>query len=150
VGDLLLAGELVADGAGRVRLPGFGGTTWRAIALLRSGAEGPERRLAETVAAEPASDLGSAAPGFMGGLRADPRLLEAVRLLHALEAVRQDARNALLAAAAALVSAVDAGHEDSADIVRADCAALEARIAEIDAAIEDAWSAGARQSAIAD
>ena len=83
----------------------------------------------------------------MGGLRADPRLLEAARLLHALEAVRQDARNALLAAAAALVAAVDAGHEDSADIVRADCAALEARIAEIDAAIEDAWRAGVRQAA---
>ena len=147
VGDLLLAGELVADGAGRVRLPGFGTTTWRAIALLRSGEQGPERRLAETVAAEPASDLGSAAPTFMGGLRADPRLLEAARLLHALEAVRQDARNALLAAAAALVAAVDAGHEDSADIVRADCAALEARIAEIDAAIEDAWRAGVRQAA---
>jgi hypothetical protein len=146
-GDLILAGELVADGAGRVRLPGFGGTTWRAIGLLRAGAGGPERRLAETVAAEPASDLGAAAPDFMGALRPDPRLLEAARRIHILEAVRQDARNALLAAEAALAASLDAGHEDSAGIVRADCAALESRIVELDAAIERAWRAGLRKAA---
>jgi hypothetical protein len=147
VGELLLAGELVADGGGRVRLPGFGGTTWRAIALLRAGTPGPERLLAEAVAAEPGSDLGRAAPGFMEGLRPDPRLLDPARRLHALEAARQDARHALLSAEAALVAATDAGHEDSARIVRADCAALAARIAEIDAAIEAAWAAGARRAA---
>ncbi len=62
-GELLLAGRLVADGAGRVRLPGFGGSTWRAIGRLRAGAGGPERRLAETVAAEPAADLGARGAG---------------------------------------------------------------------------------------
>ena len=150
VGELILAGELVSDGAGRVRLPGFGGTTWRAIALLRSSAPGPERALAEAVAAEPGADLGPAAPAFMSDLRADPRLAEAARRLHGLEAVRQDARNALLAGAGALVSAVDAGHEDSARLIRADCAALEARLAAIDAAIDRVWEAGRRRAATID
>jgi hypothetical protein len=145
-GELLLAGDLVADGAGRVRLPGFGGATWRAIGLLRAGAGGAERRLAEAVAAEPGADLGAAAPAFMAGLRADPRLLDAARRIHLLEAVRQDARNALLAAEAALASSVEAGQEASARIVRADRAALGSRIAELDAAIEDAWRAGVRRA----
>jgi hypothetical protein len=147
VGELILAGELVADGAGRVRLPGFGGTTWRAIALLRSGAQGPQRLLAEAVAAEPGDDLGPAAPPFMSGLRADPLLVESARRLHGLEALRQDARNALLAGAAALVSAVEGGHDESARLIRADCAVLEGRIAEVDAAIERTWEAGLRRAA---
>ena len=147
VGELILAGELVADGSGRVRLPGFGGTTWRAIALLRSGVRGPERLLAEAVTAEPGADLGASAPGFLRDLRLDPRLVEAARRLHGLEALRQDARNALLAGASALVAAVDAGHEGSARLIRADCAALEDRIAAIDAAIARAWEEGVRQAA---
>ncbi len=147
VGELLLAGELVADGPGRVLLPGFGGSTWRAIALLRAGTGGPERRLAEAVAAEPAADLGASAPAALRGLRADPRLLEAARLVHGLEAARQDARDALLRAAAALVAAVEAGHDDSARLLRADCAALEARLAELDAAIAAAWREGVRRAA---
>lgn len=146
VGELILAGDLVSDGAGRVRRPGFGGTTWRAIALLRAGARGPERLLAAAVAAQPGSDLGPAAPPFLAGLRADPRLLDVARLLHALEAVRQDARVALLAAEAALAAAAERGQEDSARIVRADCASLAARIGDIDAAIESAWAAGLRQA----
>jgi hypothetical protein len=150
VGELILAGQLVSDGAGRVRLPGFGGTTWRAIALLRSAAPGPERALAGAVAAEPGTDLGPAAPAFMRDLRADPRLIEAARRLHALEALRQDARNALLAGAGALVFALDAGHEDSARLIRDDCAALEARLAAIDAAIDRTWEAGRRQAAAID
>jgi steroid delta-isomerase-like uncharacterized protein len=82
----------------------------------------------------------------MAGLRADPGLVAAARRIHLLEAVRQDARNALLAAEAALAAALEAGHEDSAGIVRADCAALASRIAELDAAIERAWRAGLRQA----
>jgi hypothetical protein len=148
-GELILAGELVADGAGRVRLPGFGGATWRSIAVLRAGASGPERLLAEAVAAEPGSDLGPAAPPFLSGLRADPSLLGAARRLHLLEAVRQDVRNALLAAESALASAMEAGLEDSARIVRADLVALEARLAELDAAIEAAWERGLREAAAA-
>lgn len=146
-GQLVLAGELVADGPGRLRLPGFGGSTWRAVALLRAGGGGPEGLLAEAVAAEPGADLGAAAPPFLSGLRAAPRLLGAARRIHLFEAVRQDARNALLAASAALVSATDAGYENGARILRAECAALERRIDEIDAAIAAAWDAGVREAA---
>jgi hypothetical protein len=142
VGELVLAGRLVPDGAGRVRLPGFGRTTWRSIALLREGAGGPERLVAEAIAAEPGSDLGDAAPPALRGLRPHPGLLGAARRLHALEALRQDARNGLFAATAALAAAEEAGHADSAAILRGDCAALEARVGELDAAIEVAWAAG--------
>ncbi len=141
-GELLLVGELVPDGPGRVRLPGFGGSTWRSIALLRGREAGPARLLAEAVAAEPGADLGDAAPAFLRGLRPERRLLEAARRIHILEALRQDARGALLSAEAALATAVEAGHEDSARLLRDDCAALDARIAEIDAAIEAAWEDG--------
>jgi hypothetical protein len=145
-GQLLLAGELVPDGPGRVRLPGFGRSTWRSIALLRADAAGPERLLAVAVAAEPGADLGDAAPAFLRGLRADRRLIEPARRLHALEAVRQDARAALLSAQAALAAAVDAGHQDSASLLRDDCATLDARIAELDEAAGAAWEAGLRQA----
>ena len=148
-GELVLAGELVSDGPGRVRLPGFGATTWRAIALVHGGAAGPERLLAEAVAAEPASDLGPAAPAFLRGLRADRRLRAAARLLLALEAARQDARAALLAAEAALAAAVEAGNEGGAQLLRDDCAALGARIGEIDTAIGVAWEEGLRQAGAA-
>ena len=134
------------DGPGRVRLPGFGGATWRAIALLRGGAEGPERALAAAVAAEPGGDLGAEAPDFLRGLRIDPALLEPARRIHLLEALRQDVRNALLAGASALVAAVEAGHEDSAAILRQDCAELEVRLARLDEAIADAWDAGVREA----
>jgi hypothetical protein len=132
-----------------VRLPGFGGSTWRAIALLRGGANGPERLLAEAVAAEPGADLGEAAPAFLRGLRADRRLLEPARRLHVLEAVRQDGRAALLSAEAALAAAVETGNEPGARLLRDDLAALGARIAEIDAAIGLAWEDGVRQAAAA-
>ena len=134
------------DGPGRVRLPGFGGATWRAIALLRGGAQGPERALAAAVAAEPGGDLGAEAPVFLRGLRIDPALLEPARRIHLLEALRQDVRNALLAGASALIAAVEAGHEDSAAILRQDCAELEVRLARLDEAIADAWDAGVREA----
>ena len=148
-GELVLAGELVSDGPGRVRLPGFGATTWRAIALVRGGAAGPERLFAEAVAAEPASDLGPAAPAFLRGLRADRRLLDAARRIHVLEALRQDARAALLSAEAALATSVEAGHEDSARVLRDDCAAIDDRIAGLDDAIRDTWEDGLRQAGAA-
>ncbi len=148
-GELLLAGELVHDGPGRVRLPGFGGSTWLSIALLRAGAAGPARLLAEAVAAEPGEDLGDAAPAFLRGLRPERRLLDAARRIHLLEALRQDARAALLSAQAALATALEAGHEDSARLLRDDCAALDGRIAEVDAAIVAAWEDGLRQAGAA-
>jgi hypothetical protein len=148
-GELILAGELVPDGPGRVRLPGFGGSTWRSIALLRGGVSGPARLLAEAVAAEPGADLGDAAPEFLRGLRLDRRLVDAARRIHVLEALRQDARDALLSAEAALAAALEAGHEDSARLLRDDCATLDARITEIDAAIGLAWEDGMRQAGAA-
>lgn len=143
VGDLILAGGLIADGPGRVRLPGFGATTWRALALLRGGgAGGPGGRWASTVAAQPAADLGDAAPPFLRGLRPEPSLTRAAARLHALEAVRQDARHALLSASASLAAALEGGYGDSAAALRGDCDELQARIAQLDAAIERAWRDG--------
>lgn len=143
VGELILAGELAADGPGRVRLPGFGASTWRAVDLLRGGGAGtPGGRWASTVAAEPAADLGDAAPPFLRGLRPEPSLTEAAARLHALEAVRQDARHTLLSAEASLAAALERGHLDSAAALRTDCEQLDARIVQIDAAIERTWRDG--------
>jgi hypothetical protein len=147
LGELILAGELVPDGPSRVRLPGFGRSTWRAIALLRGGAGGPHARWAAAVAAEPGADLGEAAPPFLRGLRAPPELADAAARLHALEAVRQDARNVLLTGTASMGAAIEAGEEAAARSLRRDCDVLEARIAELDAAIATAWDDGARMAA---
>lgn len=141
---LVLAGELVPDGPERLRLPGFGGTTWRAIAHLRAGAGGADGGWAAAVAAGPAADLGDAAPGFLRDLRPDPVRAEAARVLHAWEAARQDARHALIAASATLAGARERGDAAAARALRADCAALEARLDQVDAEIESAWERGWR------
>jgi len=146
LGRLVLAGELVPDGPSRVCLPGFGRSTWRAIALLRTGAAGPPARWAAALCAEPAADLREAAPEFLRGLRAAPALAPAAARVHALEAARQDARNALLTASASAGAAMDAGNEAGARVLRDDCAALEARIAEVDAATALAWDDGVRRA----
>ena len=142
---LVLAGELLPDGPGRVRLPGFGATTWRALALLRAGAPGAEGRWAAAVAAEPLADLGDAAPP---GLRAepDPRLAPAAVALHAWEARRQDIRNALMAAEAALATTLDAGHAQSARLLRDDLGELERALAAADSRIARAWEDGLREA----
>ncbi len=142
---LVLAGELLPDGPGRVRLPGFGATTWRALALLRSGAAGSARRWAAAVAAEPLADLGEAAPP---GLRVepDPRLAAAAVALHAGEAHRQDIRNALMAAEAALATTLDAGHAQSARLLRDDLGGLERALAAADSRIARAWEDGLREA----
>lgn len=146
VGELVLAGELLPDGPGRVRLPGFGATTWRALAILRSGAPGAPRRWAATVVAEPVADLGEAAPPALRGLRADPRLARAAATLHAWEARRQDARNALITAESSLAATLEGGHGASARLLRDDLAALQGALAEADARIARAWEAGLREA----
>lgn len=149
IGQLLLAGELVGDGPERVRLPGFGGSTWRAIAILRSPPSPPgetplhDQAWAAAVAAEPTADLGPAAPVFLAGLRADPGLAEAAARVHLLEALRQDARHALIGAETSVGVALEAGHEQSAQALREDCARLAAQIDAIDAGITRAWDEGA-------
>lgn len=142
IGGLVLAGELSPDGPGRVRLPGFGGSTWRAVALLRAGAGGPEGRWAATVAAPPAADLGDACPAYMRGLRPDPALAPAAARMHRAEALRQDWRHALLTTAAAAGAAAGAGHAVEAEALRTECAGLEALIARADREIAAAWEAG--------
>ena len=143
---LLLAGELLPDGPGRVRLPGFGATTWRALALLRAGARGAEGRWAATVAAEPLADLGDAAPRALQGPRPDARLAPAAAALHAWEARRQDVRNALITAEASLATALEGGHAESARLVREDLRELEEGLAAADARIAQAWEAGLREA----
>ena len=142
---LVLAGELLPDGPGRVRLPGFGATTWRAIALLRARAAGAEGRWAAAVAAEPLADLGDAAPPALRR-RPDPRLAPAAATLHAWEARRQDVRNALIAAEAALATTLDGGHAQSARILRDDLEELEVALAATDARIDRAWDDGLREA----
>ena len=144
IDELVLTGELVLDGPGRVRLPGFGATTWRALALLRADARGAEGRWAAAVAAEPLADLGDAAPPALPGGRPDPRLASAAQTLHAWEARRQDVRNALIAAEAALATTLEGGHAESARLLRDDLRELEEALAAADSRIARAWEAGLR------
>ena len=66
-------GELVADGAGRVRLPGFGGSDLaRDRAGCAPGPAGRSGRWRRPSRPSPAADLGPAAPAFLTGLRAGP------------------------------------------------------------------------------
>jgi hypothetical protein len=142
---LVLAGDLLLDGPGRVRLPGFGATTWRALALLRAGAGGAEGRWAAAVAAEPLADLADAAPPTLRA-QADPALAPAAATLHAWEARRQDVRNALIAAETALATTLDGGHAQSARILRDDLEELERALAAADSRIARAWDDGLREA----
>jgi hypothetical protein len=146
IDELVLAGELLPDGPGRVRLPGFGATTWRALALLRAGGGGPAGRWAAAVAAEPLADLGDAAPPPLRGVRPDPRLASAAQALHAWEARRQDVRNALIAAEAALATTLEGGHAESARLLRDDLRELEEALAAADSRIARAWEAGLHEA----
>jgi hypothetical protein len=144
---LVLSGLLVLDGPGRLALPGFGPSTWRAIATLHAGGGGPGARWAAAVAREPVGDLGEAAPKALRDLDAPPALAEPARRVHAWEARRQDARDALLRAAAAEASAAARGLDESVAGLRRDAAELEAVIAEADAAVALLWDEGLRRAA---
>ncbi len=146
IDELILTGELLPDGPGRVRLPGFGATTWRALALLRAGARGAEERWAAAVVAEPLADLGDAAPPVPRSGSPGPRLVSAAQTLHAWEARRQDVRNALIAAEAALATTLEGRHAQSARLLRDDLQELEEALAAADSRIADAWEAGLREA----
>jgi hypothetical protein len=145
---LLLAGLVVPDGPGRLALPGFGPSTWRAVAVLRAGRPGPEARWAAALAREPAGDLGTAAPAFLRDLTAPPALEALARRVHAWEARRQDARDALLRTARAEASATARELERSAASLRRDAAALQAVIAEADSAAALLWDEGVRRAGV--
>jgi hypothetical protein len=143
IGRLVLAGELAPDGPDRVLLPGFGASTWRAIALLREGS-GPDRAWAEAVAAQPLADLGEAAPeGLRAAVPGGP-LADEAAALHALEALRQDLRHALIGAEGAMGLARERGLAASADLLEAECAGLTEHLEALDREVARAWDAGAR------
>ncbi|WP_217924058.1 hypothetical protein [Miltoncostaea oceani] len=146
VDELLLAGELAPDGPGRVVLPGFGASTWRALGIIRAGVAGPEGAWAAAVAREPLGDLGDAAPAGTGGGPRDPRLDGTARALHAREAARQDLRDALIRAEAAARHAAARGLDDSLATIAADVAALEAALRAADRDAAALWEAGLRRA----
>lgn len=146
VDELLLAGELSPDGPGRVVLPGFGASTWRALGVIRAGAVGPEGAWAAAVAREPLADLGDAAPPGARDLTRDPRLDATARALHAREAVRQDIRDALIRAEAAARHAEGRGLADSLATIAADVARLEAALHAADHDAAALWEAGLRRA----
>ena len=143
VGALMLMGELAADEPGRLMLPGFGPSTWRAIAVLREGGGGPEAAWAAAVADLPLQDLGDEAPP--GLHRApDPRLAEPALRLLAVEAQRQDVRNAVVTAEASRATAAERGNAPGVESIEEDLAALRRALDAADAAVAAIWDAGVR------
>jgi len=136
-------GELAADEPDRLLLPGFGPSTWRAIAVLRQGGAGPEAAWAAAVADLPLRDLGDDAPPGLAR-PADPRLAEAALRLLAVEAQRQDVRNALVTAQASRATAAERGNEAGVRMLAEEAAALERALAAADAAVAAMWDAGVR------
>jgi len=147
VDELLLVGELAPDGPGRVVLPGFGPSTWGALATLRAGARGPEAAWAAALVHDPLADLGDAAPAALTGVPRDPRLAPLARDVHAHEAARQDARDALLRAEAAAGHAAARGLVASLATIRADMALLGAALDDADAAVADLRRRGLARAA---
>jgi hypothetical protein len=144
VGRLVDAGLVAADGPGRVCLPGFGRSTWRAIGVLRAPAGPSHRRWAAAVAREPLTDLGRAAPPLPPAPTPHPELVALARRVHHLEAVRQDARNALLTAEARMAEALGRGHQDSARMLREEVDGARRAIAALDLLIAEVWEVGVR------
>ncbi|MGE0026783.1 MAG: hypothetical protein AB7U07_06710, partial [Thermoleophilia bacterium] len=140
---LRLMGELAAEGPDRLQLPGFGPSTWRAIAILRRGEPGPEADWAAAVADLPLQDLGDEAPPGMAR-PADPRLGEGALRLLALEAQRQDVRNALVTAQSWRAAAAERGNEAGVRMQEEEAEALERALAAADAAIDTIWDDGVR------
>ncbi len=142
IDELLLAGELAPDGPGRVVLPGFGASTWRALDALRAGAGGAEAAWAAALVRDPFADLGDAAPAVAEGPPPDRRLVDLAREVHAHEAARQDMRDALIRAEAAATRTAARGPAESLASIRDDMAALGAALAATDAAVAALWRAG--------
>jgi hypothetical protein len=142
----MLVGELVADEPGRLMLPGFGPSTWRAIAVLRGGGAGPEAAWAAAVAHLPLADLGDEAPPGLARSR-DPRLADAALRLLAVEAQRQDVRNAVVTTEASRATAADRGNAPGVRSLDEELAALRRALAAADAAVAAMWDAGVRAAA---
>ena len=139
------------DGPGRVRLPGFGASHLaRASRSCARGAAGPERALGGgRRRASRVGDLGDEAPDFLRGLRTEPRpCWSRGPALHACEALRQDVRNALIAAGARRSPPPSrAGTTDAPPSCARTCAELEgAPGAADDGRIAGAWDAGVREA----
>ncbi len=146
VGALRLVGELATDEPGRLVLPGFGPSTWRALAVLREGGSGPEAAWAAAVADLPLQDLGEEAPPGLAR-PADPRLAEHALRLLAVDAQRQDVRNALVTTQASRATAEERGNTAGAEILAEEAAALERALDAADAAVAAMWENGVRAAA---
>lgn len=141
ISDLRLAGELIADGPGRLALPGWGPATQRAVRALRDAPPGTALWEAE-VARMPSADLGGAAPAWLRGLPATPELEGCARAVLACDADRQGIRDALLTAAARLARLLDRGDDAAADGLTQECARLGEALARTDALAASRWAAG--------
>lgn len=139
--DLRLAGELVADGPGRLALPGWGPSTLRAVRALRDAPSGTALWEA-AVARMPSADLGAAAPAWLRSLPPTPALDERARAVLSLDAHRQEIRDALLTAAARLAGMLDRGDDAAAAALSRDCARLSDALAHVDALTASQWAAG--------
>ena len=143
---LRLAGELAAEEPDRLQLPGFGPSTWRAIGILREGDRGPAGGWAAAVADLPLPDLGGEAPPRLARPAA-PRLGEGALRLLAVEAQRQDVRNALVTAQSSRATAAERGNDAGVRMLEEEAAALERALAAADAAVEAIWDDGVRAAA---
>ena len=143
---LRLMGELAADEPGRLALPGFGPSTWRAIAVLRDGGTEPEEAWAAAVADLPLQDLGDEAPPGLAR-PADPRLGEGALRLLAVEAQRQDVRNALVTAEASRATAAERGNQAGVRMLDEEVGALERALEAADVAVAAMWDQGVRAAA---
>ena len=139
-------GELAAQEPDRLMLPGFGPSTWRAIAVLQAGGSGPEGAWAAAVADLPLQDLGDEAPPGLAR-PADPRLGEAALRLLAVEAQRQDVRNALITAESSRAAAAERGNAAGVRILEEEAAALGKALEAADAAVAAMWDDGVRAAA---
>jgi len=146
LGLLLLAGDLAADGPERHALPGWGASTWRAVAVLVRSGDAAAHPWEAAVARLPLADLGPGAPAPLHGLRAPPALEVPARRLLAAEAERQDLRHGLLTAATRLAAALDRGVHDAAAALADDCAQLSARIDLLDRMSALLWEDGAARA----
>ena len=143
---LRLMGELAADEPGRLVLPGFGPSTWRAIAVLRDGGTEPEEAWAAAVADLPLQDLGDEAPPGLAR-PADPRLGEGALRLLAVDAQRQDVRNALVTAEASRATAAERGNQAGVRMLDEEVGALERALEAADVAVAAMWDQGVRAAA---
>ena len=139
-------GELAAQEPDRLMLPGFGPSTWRAIAVLQAGGSGPEGAWAAAVADLPLQDLGDEAPPGLAR-PADPRLGEAALRLLAVEAQRQDVRNALITAESSRAAAAERGNAAGVRMLEEEAAALGRALEAADAAVAAMWDDGVRAAA---